>query len=81
MVCPLLPRNEAAWDRGVRILLGLVLLGLSIWGPKTAWGLLGFVPLATGLAGACPLYVLAGVNTRAAAGAAPDRRRGAPNAT
>jgi Inner membrane protein YgaP-like, transmembrane domain len=74
MVCPLLPRNEAAWDRGARILLGLVLLGLAVWGPRTAWGLLGFVPLATGVAGACPLYALLGITTRAPANAEPAAR-------
>jgi Inner membrane protein YgaP-like, transmembrane domain len=74
MICPLLSRNEAAWDRSARIVLGLVLLGLSIWGPQTAWGLLGFVPLATGLAGSCPLYALARVSTRAASGAASGQR-------
>lgn len=74
MVCPLLPRNEAAWDRGVRIVLGLVLLGLAAWGPKTAWGLLGFIPLATGVAGACPLYALAGLSTRARTAVTPAPR-------
>lgn len=69
MVCPLLPRNEAAWDRGARILLGLALLALAVWGPRTAWGLLGFVPLATGVVGACPLYTILGVSTRGRADA------------
>ena len=74
MVCPLLPRNEAAWDRGLRIFLGLVLLALAAWGPKTPWGLLGFVPLATGVAGACPLYALLGLRTRVPASAPPAER-------
>jgi hypothetical protein len=67
MNCPMVPLNEAAWDRGLRILLGLVLLGLTVWGPRTAWGLVGLVPLATGVAGRCPLYPLVSLNTRAPA--------------
>jgi hypothetical protein len=67
MVCPLVPRNEAAWDRTLRVVLGLLLLALSVWGPKTVWGLVGAVPLLTGAAGRCPLYLLAGVSTWAPA--------------
>ena len=74
MVCPVLPKNEAAWDRGLRIVLGVVLLGLTFLGPKTAWGLLGLVPLATGVAGACPLYALLGASTRARTDTTPARR-------
>ena len=48
-------RNEGMADRAVRIILGLVLLSLVFVGPQTMWGLLGLVPLATGLIGNCPL--------------------------
>jgi Inner membrane protein YgaP-like, transmembrane domain len=60
--------NEAAWDRGVRILLGVVLLYVG-WsgGVAGAWGYvfryLGFVPLLTGLVGWCPLYRALGIST------------------
>lgn len=74
MVCPVLPKNEAAWDRGLRILLGVVLVGLTFLGPKTAWGLLGVVPLATGIAGSCPLYALVGASTRPPVDAGPTPR-------
>ena len=47
--------NLGAVDRTLRILLGLALLGLTFFGPKTAWGYLGLVPLMTGLVGFCPL--------------------------
>jgi hypothetical protein len=64
-------QNEAAWDRGVRILLGVVLLYLGWSGVVTgAWGnvfrYLGFVPLLTGLVGWCPLYHALGWSTRRA---------------
>lgn len=56
-------KNETGIDRGVRVLLGVVLLALVFVGPKTSWGWLGLVPLATGLVGFCPLYLLAGNKT------------------
>jgi hypothetical protein len=43
--------------------LGLVLLSLTIVGPKTMWGFVGLIPLVTGLVGWCPLYALLGINT------------------
>ncbi len=60
----LLPRNEHSLDRALRVILGLVLLSLVVFGPKTLWGLLGLVPLATGLMGSCPLYTVCGKSTR-----------------
>ena len=59
----LLPRNEHTLDRTLRVLLGLGLLSLVFIGPKTLWGLVGIVPLATGLIGSCPLYTLFGLST------------------
>ena len=55
--------NEAAWDRIARVAAGIVLLYLG-WAEVVTggWGtffkLIGFVPLATGLIGWCPLYAL-----------------------
>lgn len=63
MASSIFPRNEHNLERAVRVLLGLVLLSLVFVGPKTLWGLLGAVPLATGLLGSCPLYTLLGVST------------------
>lgn len=56
--------NEAGWDRVVRIVLGLGLLSLTMVGPQTWLGLLGLVPLVTGLVGICPLYRAFGLSTR-----------------
>lgn len=55
--------NEGGIDRIVRILAGLVLLGLMATGTIGVWGWLGIVPLATGLIGWCPAYTLLGMNT------------------
>lgn len=58
-----LVKNVGAVDRGARALLGLGLLSLTVFGPQTMWGLVGIVPLATGLMGTCPLYSLLGLST------------------
>lgn len=63
----LFPRNEHPVERVGRVLLGLALLSLLFLGPKTLWGAIGIVPLATGLLGSCPLYTLFGWNTCPAA--------------
>jgi Protein of unknown function (DUF2892) len=55
--------NEGKIDRALRITLGLVLLGLYFVGPQTTWGLVGLVPLMTGIFGFCPLYKIFGLNT------------------
>lgn len=55
--------NVGGFDRFVRILVGMVLLGMIFVGPKTLWGLIGIVPLFTGIFRTCPLYRLFGFNT------------------
>ena len=55
--------NVGTLDRLFRIVLGLVLIALVFIGPKTAWGWIGVVPLATGFLRTCPLYSLFGINT------------------
>jgi hypothetical protein len=55
--------NVGTIDRGLRIVVGLVLLALVFVGPQTLWGLLGIVPLATALFRWCPAYSLLGMNT------------------
>jgi hypothetical protein len=56
-------RNEAIWDRMIRVVLGVGLLSLVFVGPQTPWGMVGVVPLLTGLAGFCPLYRVLGLST------------------
>lgn len=56
-------RNEALWDRGLRIVAGLVMLSLVVIGPQSLWGLIGVVPLATGLIGYCPAYTIFGFSS------------------
>jgi hypothetical protein len=59
----LLPRNESNLDRGVRVVLGLGLLATTVVGPQSMLGLVGLVPLITGLLGSCPIYTVLGVGT------------------
>jgi hypothetical protein len=56
-------KNVHTIERVVRIVAGLGILSLVFVGPKTAWGWLGLVPLATGVLGWCPPYALLGINT------------------
>ncbi len=63
MASKALPVNEHNIERAVRVLLGIGLLSLVFIGPKTLWGLIGIMPLATGLIGSCPLYTVLGIST------------------
>lgn len=62
-------RNEATWDRWVRVLVGLVMLLLG-WSSALSGGValalrvFAFFPLATGLLGWDPFYALLGFSTR-----------------
>ena len=56
-------KHEGAVDRAVRVVVGLGVLSLMVWGPRSPFALVGLVPLLTGLAGYCPLYQLAGWKT------------------
>ena len=55
--------NVGGMDRILRIVVGLVLIGLTVTGNVGAWGWLGIVPLATGAIGWCPPYAIFGWNT------------------
>jgi hypothetical protein len=57
--------NEGKTDRTLRIIAGIVLLGLTlVLEGNLRWlGLIGLVPLATGILGNCPVYTLLGMNT------------------
>jgi hypothetical protein len=57
--------NVGSVDRIIRIVLGLAILSLLflLEGNARWWGLLGLVPLATGLISWCPAYKLLGMNT------------------
>ena len=56
--------NVGNIDRLLRIIAGLVIGILGIWFDSW-WGLIGIVPLATGLFKWCPLYVPLKISTKA----------------
>lgn len=58
-------RNVGPIDRALRIVVGLGLLSLVfvLEGGGRWLGLIGLVPLATGLAANCPAYSLLGIST------------------
>ncbi|MDD5300528.1 MAG: DUF2892 domain-containing protein [Gallionella sp.] len=55
--------NEGTIDRAVRVIAGLVLIGLAATGTVGIWGWIGIVPLLTGAIGVCPAYAILGVST------------------
>jgi hypothetical protein len=65
MQTALLKQNVGLLDRAVRVVLGLGLLTIAVYGPRTPVGFLGLIPLATALLGSCPIYRLLGIDSRA----------------
>ena len=55
--------NMGSIDRALRVIVGLILVGLALTGTVGWWGWLGVVPIVTGAIGNCPLYSIIGVNT------------------
>lgn len=61
-------RNESGLDRGVRVVLGLLLFYLAVtaaggfWG-SLIFGILAVILIVTAVTGYCLLYGLLGINT------------------
>ena len=55
--------NEGSADRVIRVVVGLAILSIVFVGPKSMWGLIGIIPLLTGVVGFCPLYKVLGLST------------------
>jgi hypothetical protein len=60
---PGLLQNEGTFDRSARLIIGLGILSLAFIGPRSAWGYLGLIPIATAIVGLCPFYTLFGTST------------------
>ncbi len=54
--------NVGGFDRVLRALVGLSLLGAGLYF-KSWWGLVGLVPLFTAIFRFCPAYLPIGLNT------------------
>lgn len=55
--------NIGNLDRWIRIVIGVVLIGLAAFNITGVWAYIGIIPLATGIVRWCPLYTLLGVQT------------------
>ena len=55
-------KNIGNIDRIIRIVIGLVIIGLG-FGFHSWLGLIGLIPLFTGIVGYCTLYTILGINT------------------
>ncbi len=58
-------QNVGRVDRWIRIAVGIVVLSLLVFisGPARWFGLVGLVPLITGILGYCPIYSLLKMKT------------------
>ena len=54
--------NVGSTERLLRIIVGVVIIGLGLYF-QSWWGLVGLIPLLTGLFRFCPLYKMLGMNT------------------
>ena len=54
--------NVGSVDRLLRIILGLIVAILGVYF-NSWWGLIGIVPLATGIFSFCPLYSILNMST------------------
>jgi hypothetical protein len=55
--------NVGTPDRILRIVVGLILIGLAASGTIGVWGWIGVVPLVTGAIKFCPAYAIFGAST------------------
>lgn len=55
-------KNVGSIDRGIRVLLGLVLIAAGVY-YQSWWGVVGILPLFTASIGWCPAYLPFGLST------------------
>lgn len=58
-----LTTNIGTLDRVLRLVLGVVLIGLAATGVLGAWAWIGVVPLVTAFLRICPAYSVLGIKT------------------
>lgn len=47
-------KNICTCGRVARVVIGLFLMSMVFWGPKSLWFLLGAIPVIVGVIGYCP---------------------------
>ena len=55
-------KNVGNTDRMIRIIAGVIILALGAY-YGSWWGLVGLIPLFTGITQSCVLYKMLGINT------------------
>jgi hypothetical protein len=55
--------NVGSTDRILRIIAGLVLIGLTLSGTIGVWGWIGLVAIVTGMFSFCPAYAIFGMSS------------------
>jgi len=63
----LLKNNVGKFDRIIRIVVGIILVGNVFYALQNPIGWLGVILIVTGIAGICPLYSILGINTKSVA--------------
>ncbi len=68
-------RNIGTADRAIRLVLGVLALGLygALDAPWKYLALAGLIPIGTALTGNCPLYTLLGISTCRSSGSEGSR--------
>lgn len=54
--------NIGGTDKTLRVIAGIIIIGLGAY-YGSWWGVVGLIPLITGLTRFCPLYTVLGMNT------------------
>lgn len=54
--------NVGSTERMLRVIAGIIIIGVGVY-YQSWWGVIGVVPLLTGLFRFCPLYSILGMNT------------------
>jgi len=55
-------KNVGKIDRLIRMIIGIIIIALGIYF-KSWWGIIGLLPIFTGIIRFCPLYVPFKINT------------------
>ncbi|MBW2998214.1 DUF2892 domain-containing protein [Candidatus Woesearchaeota archaeon] len=54
--------NVGSSDKNLRIIAGVIILSVGLY-YRSWWGLIGLIPLTTGITQRCPLYLPAKIST------------------
>ena len=55
-------KNVGSLDKNIRFVLAIIIIGLGFY-YKSWFGVIGIIPLITGLINWCPIYSLFGIKT------------------